>query len=436
MKRRNKIIVSIFACVCSICLMCFGVYAAVNPSVSINGQVSYTARDARLLVQGKVNGAKDKESVDYPAASVTANDLTATKVTNEQTRYLDYTKGTGNDPDDVLADWNVDELEFAEDSKGVKDIVLNFKFTNLSTFPVKATLTFGKSDAELEQANVTRKVSETEVTLVQNGGNKEITITYNVKNDSQKVTGENLLGMNITFEQTKAKTGYELDSTERTTGIINVPTIYSDGNATVAWQCFAYYDETQKEWVAFDSTNGIPEGTKQAYFAIKGYAHDNLKQKYSEYSANDNRYYSSSIRQIVRNLDKENNAFGFWLDTTSEVYSFIQGRTISDLYKNNLATYSNNDYSTDDQTVPSNIDGNAVEDKFWLMSVYEAKNFFASDTERKWTNGNVELVYMLRSALSNASGNACTVKEDGKISNFSVDKAGAFARPAFMLKLA
>lgn len=27
MKRRNKIIVSILACVCSICLMCFGVYA-------------------------------------------------------------------------------------------------------------------------------------------------------------------------------------------------------------------------------------------------------------------------------------------------------------------------------------------------------------------------------------------------------------------------
>ena len=151
MKRRNKIIVSILACVCSICLMCFGVYAAVNPSVSINGQVSYTARDARVLVQGKVNGAKDKESVDYPAASVTANDLTATKVTNEQTRYLDYTKGTGNDPDDVLADWNVDELEFAEDYKGVKDIVLNFKLTNLSTFPVKATLTFGKSDRSEER---------------------------------------------------------------------------------------------------------------------------------------------------------------------------------------------------------------------------------------------------------------------------------------------
>ena len=386
-------------------------------------------------MQGKVNGAKDKELVDYPTATVTANDVTAEKVTDEQTRYLDYTKGTGNDPEDVLADWNIGELEFAEDSKGVKDIVLNFKLTNLSRYPVKANITFSKTDAELEQANVTREALENEVTLVQNGGNKEITITYKVKNDSQKVTGENLLGMNITFAKTNAKTGYELDSTERKKGIINVPIISSSGSTTVEWQCFAYYDETENAWVAFDSTKGIPEGTKQAYFVIKGYAHDNLKQAYNTYSAKDNKYYSSSIQQVVRKLDQENNAFGFWLDTTSEVYSFIQGRTISDLYRNNLANY--NGYTTEDQTIPDGVDGNTV-DKFWLMSVYEAKTFFASDAERKWANGNIELIYMLRSAISNydAQGYACTVKVDGAISGLSVDTKGASARPAFMLNLA
>ena len=233
MKKRKNIIISAITCMMSICLMMFGVYAATNPSVSINGQVSYTARDAKVLVQGKVNGAKDSTTgaqmatVDYPATTtLTANDVTATKVTDKQTQYLDYTAGTGNSESDDLSPWKIGTLEFAEDNTGVKDITISFKLTNLSTYPVQAMLTFptGATESDLANAKVSRTASATSAYLAPNGGNKEITVTYKLTDDSQSIpsNANNLLGMNVAFAKTALKIGYELNDTERTSGKVTM----------------------------------------------------------------------------------------------------------------------------------------------------------------------------------------------------------------------
>lgn len=393
----------------SICLMMFGVYAAANPYVSISGQVSYSARDVKVLVQGKVNGAKDRTTneqmsvVDYPNATVTANDLVATKVTSSTTRYLDYTVGTGNnDMTDNLSTWNIGTQEFYEDSTGVKSIIISFKLTNLSTYPVKASITFAKSDNELLNANVKRKTSVTEIILNQNGGNNEIEIEYNVDNDSQPVNASNLLNMEIKFEKTvlvteERENAYKFsgeNSDGRATGIITMGKSSADvSQDDIQWKCIAYSIDGKK----YTKTSGaIPANAKFGYFVLHSYVEslDSLpflsSTKYTQ-NANDNEYYHneagltsvyandyyySDAREVLKNLETVLN-----IDTTSKEYKAIEGRTIGDLYKGNNVTLTLNteDMSTTlteqiDLDLPVNANKNE-KDNFWLLSYQEVVDY-------------------------------------------------------------
>ena len=191
----------------SICLMMFGVYAASNPSVSISGQVSYTARDAKVLVLGKVNGQAGNDSnVDYPSVADAQNPTESS--VSLPTQYLGYTKGeSAGSTADNLPQWNMGTTPhaFYEDSIGIRPIVISFKMTNLSNYPVVATVDFtGVTDADLASKNLTRTTTGLEENKVYLNKNvtKEITITYAVANDAVSVNGDNLLNMSITFEKT------------------------------------------------------------------------------------------------------------------------------------------------------------------------------------------------------------------------------------------
>ena len=209
MKKRKNIIISAITCMMSICLMMFGVYASTNPSVSISGQVSYSARDAKVLVLGKVNGqaGEDQENkVAYPAVADTTNPQESEKVVNAS-QYMGFTKGTSaNDDTDNLAPWTMNTTHaFYEDATGIRPIVISFKMTNLSNYPVVATVDFtGVTDANLASKNLTRTTTGLEENKVYLNKNvtKEITISYAVANDSASVNGDNLLNMSITFEKT------------------------------------------------------------------------------------------------------------------------------------------------------------------------------------------------------------------------------------------
>lgn len=190
----------------SICLLMIGVYAASNPSVSVGGQVSYTARDVKIAVQGRVNGAKGQDSQeDFPNIVISeTGQIISDKVTNSSTQYLDFTAGTGNSESDNLSQWSIGKLEFAEDNNGVRDVVIEFVFTNFSNYPVKANLTFSKTDAELETANVKRVADATSGYMTVND-QFSITITYSVIDDSKNVTEKDLLDMNVTFSKAESK---------------------------------------------------------------------------------------------------------------------------------------------------------------------------------------------------------------------------------------
>ena len=453
MKKRKNIIISVVTCMMSICLMMFGVYAATNPSVSINGQVSYTARDAKVLVRGKANGAKGQAVVDYPSATVTANDVTATKVTDSSTQYLDYTAGTGNSESDNLSPWNIGVLEFAEDSSGVKDIVLSFDLTNLSTYPVQATLTFptGAKDSDLANAKVSRTASATSAYLAPNGGNKEITVTYKLTDDSQSIPTDatNLLGMNIKFEKTALKNGYELSSTERLTGKLTMGKQSTDSTVEdVEWKCFAYsIDGTN--WTRLDSGQSIPTDAKYGYFVLDTYVSSLDNKPFlegSKYAATKesgrlefyikvgingvesantvypNDYYYSDIRQTLKGLENT-----LSISTDSEIYKAIQGRTMTDLY-------GKMSDSNTDVTLPTGATPSAT-DTFWLMSYYETNTYFADDAARVWKNEYEEawLLYGLRSPESKL--NAYRVNAAGGIISHGVN-ATIIARAAFKLAFA
>ena len=199
MKKRKNIIISAITCMMSICLMMFGVYAASNPSVSINGQVSYTARDASVLVQGKADetGAGISAS-DFSAVPATKDFSSLTKVTSGKS-YLDWTKGeTSNDNSDNFSTWTDLDLNFVEDSNGVKDITIGFYMTNYSNYPVKATITVQKDITNVTISDKNQVVILD--TYKQNPTSKLAKITLSLDNDSVNVNAQEL-SINVVFEK-------------------------------------------------------------------------------------------------------------------------------------------------------------------------------------------------------------------------------------------
>ena len=211
MKKRKNIIISVVTCMVSICLMMFGVYAATNPSVSINGQVSYTVTDAKLLVQGKLTGAKGVENGTYPEAASTYT--SSTRVVDKNNQYLDFTTGgsTGNASDN-LAPWSFGDLEFEEITGGYTNpISASLKMTNYSSYNVKATITMANS---LE--NVTRTVNKAGKELAETSTrvytlilpayttsekSVEVSVVYNVTDASKSVPQQNV-NFEVKFEWT------------------------------------------------------------------------------------------------------------------------------------------------------------------------------------------------------------------------------------------
>ncbi len=185
MRRRKNIIISAITCMFSICLMMFGVYAASNPNVSINGQVSYTARDASVLVQGKMYGADGYESVDYKTVTDPTSPTTDDVLTNSVSQYVDYTSADQNKT--TLATWSLgDQLKFYEDENGIRKVNVCLKFTNLSNYPVTATAVFENKTAtnvKTTQSPTDGKMAMTTIGSV--GSDCEMSFVFEVEDDSK-----------------------------------------------------------------------------------------------------------------------------------------------------------------------------------------------------------------------------------------------------------
>ena len=276
MKKRKNIIISAITCMMSICLMMFGVYAASNPSVSISGQVSYTARDASVLVQGKADetGAGISAS-DFSAVPATKDFSSLTKVTSGKS-YLDWTKGeASNDNTDNFSNWTDLDLNFVEDSNGVKDITIGFYMTNYSNYPVKATITVQKDITNVTIGDKNQVVILD--TFKQNPSSKLAKITLSLDNDSVSVNAQEL-GINVVFEKydltptnSKLDFAYATGNSATISGGYYTASIKSDAEGEIVYP--ATYD---------DGTNGklpvTPNGFSTVANAIGYYTGDNFEE--------------------------------------------------------------------------------------------------------------------------------------------------------------
>ena len=423
--------------------MMFGVYSATNPSVSINGQVSYTARDAKVLVQGYVTNNNDTNA--YPTVADALNPQESERVLSTEgakTQYLDFTDGTGNSKeDDDLSKWVIGTVNFYEDNNGVRPVVVNFKLTNLSNYPVMATLT----PSEIATgANVNRDINEaTQVYLAQNGGSGELAITYTVDDDSAPVNSDNLLNMEIKFEKTELKVvANSVSEINKNNGIVTMGTkeVYTDNGGTkmvdVTWKCFAYSADGTN-WTKY--TDGVDAGAKYAYFIydfsedwnnayVNAYYCDTRDDDYeitrdvynveglTSVSLAD--YYYSNARSLMQNV-----ATGLKIDTNSDLYNAIKGRSMADLYKNSVSVGS----SYKDAVAPS-VAGTDMnqQDDFWLISYKECVDFLDGSlgTNQYWT----------RSAAGDGDSNEVMCINYRSSSHYVWN--GFALLPCFMLELA
>ena len=120
------------------------------------------------------------------------------------------------------------------------------------------------------------------------------------------------------------------------------------------------------------------------------------------------------------------------------VYGLIQGRKISDLYKNN--SWDGTDIEA--PTFTSNALDMEVEDKFWLLSAQELATIVSSDENLLenwyaediiWDSGNYSGIYWLRSPHADYSGSAYCVNGIGSCFSSYVYDNYCAARAAFTL---
>lgn len=398
MKKRKNIILSAITCFVSICLLMLGVYAATSPSVSVSGQVSYTARDVSVLVQAKTSN--DGSNIAYSktapanktallALSKTTDKINQAASGDTPAEYFDWTQGeqsgNNNTENETLSTWDIGTVPFKESSTGIGKIKVKFSFKNYSNYPVMMTLTF-RPYAEMTEANVIRD-SEEKYDIITKyldvagtaGASASTVVTYSVKDDSKGVTATGLLRMNIRFEKTAPKEppANDVRAINANNGLVTLGTTTNEGD--LQWKCFAYSFDGY-DWQPCTGT--IPSSAQFGYFILDTYSSD-FEYKYLEYFSGEgykgyytevdgnvidsifaNDYFYSDIRQTLKDLQNI-----FSIDTNSEIYQAIQERSIEDLY-------SNINYDGNELELPTAADG-GESDMFWLLSYSEATSLLS-----------------------------------------------------------
>lgn len=222
--KRKSIILSAVTCFVSFCLLVLGAFAIADPSVQLVGKVSYQTHDAKVLVLGKVNGFVDTDesmvSVDYLPITDKFNPTENQQYVGRQ--YLSYTSGEGVDnTNDDLKDWEIGDIKFFENADGIKPITISFQVTNLSKYSISAVISFEglKDESDLTTNYLQRSIkgiTNNKVFLEPNC-TSEFSITYKVTDKTKNVSGNNFLGMSISFERDFATTeGWEIIADDET----------------------------------------------------------------------------------------------------------------------------------------------------------------------------------------------------------------------------
>lgn len=167
MKRIIKLIFSCIACVTLIITLSFGVYAVMQPSITITGTVSYDVGSAKVHITGSISGAYN-------------SDLQ----TLVNSPYDDY---TNNDDKTNLKNWNINNgsvFYFKQTSGGdVTPITITLTIENNSVYPISGVI---EDEAETTKSNVTKVISysgtDSSSLNIGVGETKSLTVTYSVTN--------------------------------------------------------------------------------------------------------------------------------------------------------------------------------------------------------------------------------------------------------------
>ena len=396
MKRKSLICIAILNCFLCLAILVFGVYSAVSVTLTLSGTISFTAYDKEVYINNVKVSNYIETDVGY----------------KKQSKTLDSYSNMYANPNTAIDISNITVLkgETAEIAIDMMSVKSNYLKCNLSYNSLPAGVSVESTSVYLSK-NVGESV---------NTGESKVYKIYITNTNSGSLSLSDL-NLKISFEEKTSILQHDATNQYYYVEMGTLPT--STGSEYIRWK---YVSATGTSRYSYSST--APTGL--GYFILQS---DTLIQKNGYYlnqccftndinwdtythsqngwtniKAND--YATSTVRQYI-NGNKVykhakrvtgNGTFGevpntdgpysdmytdFNIDPQNDiVYQKIIGRTLSDLYKNNLDDESETllDVSFPDFTGADVVMTESQVDKFWIMSSMEAKNMLG---EGEWLSG-------------------------------------------------
>lgn len=414
MRKKAKIIGTLFSFCISLAMLTIGVLAATNISFNVNSSVKFEATGVYVMVKGEILTGIDtnEESLNRPELVPEGSNYdyvgySYTPISNDGTN--DFPDGTSSFQ--TMSSWNVGNVSFTETNKV---IVYRLKFKNFSEFSVLATFNGLKEFAE----TTTLGFNYDSETLNLPADNSEVVFDIVLSlNNFNKSFNENL-SFSINFGQPDLKQflSFTPEVEGGNEGYYTTTMGEYEGNPLV-WKMILKEGENGLENTCSYTAETELSGTY--YFTLDTYIPELLMCSYlnnyeytfskgfrnifyewmalSDIVVDTDDYATSTVRLYLTGNDvyrsaKEQTLSGYdyfympakygnqvnpdnFLDLfnieSSPLYSLITPRTLADLYESIGVEYS----SDVEEHIPS-----STADKLWLISLTEANKALKNDS--------------------------------------------------------
>ena len=473
--KRTKLIASLMMCVFCLSFLVVGVWAAVTSvNFNLNGNLQFYPEGVYIELSGQVYRGDSTSTLEA---------LSDSRFALEKQTNFDNSSGepSGNFP---IERWNIQNLTFTPVDRYIQ-VQVNIK--NHSEFTITATPNVLLNNLDITSntfTNFTVSDNSNEIVSISSGETKTYKLTIQL-NDNATEFSANSLSISFIFgEGISGVINYlewvedDLNTTDVVDGYWTLTMGEYQGTPLV-WRMVLKETESSDGTTDVESVEGYTNDKtllygNSYYFLLDTFILDKLKCSYdNEFATSDAsppqrpypyhmlslaEYFNSNIRDYLMGVDVYRgytytpptypspayryspsfNNTGTTLQTSkenfltvfnilnSEIYQYVESRTLSELYSN-IAENLNKE----SVTTPSVSDPNS-EEKFWLLSYYEAskipaeQNVSDEDGARRWKEN-----YFLRTANAGLS-NALIVEPSGNITYTTVAYTNC-ARPAFKI---
>ena len=195
MKKKTKLIGTIFALCTSLCMLCFGVMAASSVSLNVSSTVSFSAQGVYLKAQGQVKRGANAGSLSNLVGDTYS--YTGYSYNPDENGAPDgtvYTQTAMRDDSGSISGWNIGEVEFTENEKVLQYEIV---FTNYSEFDVEITIT-PTTAGTLTNVTTSSQTAEKVTVSAMSGqtpGTQTYTFTMTLNNVATSQSGT--VGLNI-----------------------------------------------------------------------------------------------------------------------------------------------------------------------------------------------------------------------------------------------